>query len=165
MPGNDRASRAFLSDTEEKEGVMKRSLSVSLLALAMSACASASQTLPREAAGPAPQNQGAVTVAGLSASQALGAVDTARLVGSKPEGVTANQPVDRSVSAGAPSEGAIAVEGVPPASVLAAIDTTKLVGSASSRTSLAPEVQAAAGKKGYTTQQLAMAQLEAVRKQ
>lgn len=144
---------------------MKRILSVSLFALAMSACASASQTLPREAAGPAPQNQGAVTVAGVSASQALGAVDTTKLVGAKPEGVTANQPVDRSAPAGAASEGAIAVEGVSPASVLAAIDTTKLVGSASSRTGLAPEVQAAAEKKGYTTQQLATAQLEAVRKQ
>lgn len=143
---------------------MTRILSVSLLALAMSACAGASQTMPREVAGPAPQAQGAVMVAGLSASQALGAVDTAKLVGSKPEVVTANQPEAKTTTEGAPSEGTIAVEGVSPASVLAAIDTTRLVESAP-QTGVAPEVQAAASKKGYTTQQLAMAQLEAVKNQ
>ncbi len=141
---------------------MTRILSVSFLALAVSACASSQ--MPREVAGPAPQNQGVVTVAGLSASEALGAVDTAKLVGSKPETVTANQPAHRIGSNGASSEGAITVEGVTPASVLAAIDTTKLV-QADAQKAVAPEVKAAAGKKGYTTQQLAMAQLEAVKKQ
>lgn len=144
---------------------MTRILPVSLIALAMSACASGSQTMPQEVAGLAPRNQGMVTVAGLSASQALGAVDTKKLVGSKPQAVTANQPEDTTAAAGVSSEGAIAVEGVSPASVLAAIDTTKLVDSPPNRTDLAPEVQAVADKKGYTTQQLATAQLEAVRNQ
>ena len=144
---------------------MTRILSVSVLALVMSACAGAAQTMPREVAGPAPQNQGAVSFGGLSAAQVLGAVDTTKLVGSKPDMVTANQPAMTAATAGASSEGTISVEGVSPAAVLAAIDTSKLVGPANARASLAPEVQAAADKKGYTTQQLATAQLEAVRKQ
>ena len=142
---------------------MIRLMSVSVLALAMSACASA--PLPREVAGPAPQNQGAVTVGGISASDALGAIDTAKLTGSKPQTVTANQPTATAMVDGAasPKDNTIAVEGVSPAAVLAAIDTSKLVSGASADRS--DEVRAAADKKGYTTKQLALAQLEAVKKQ
>ncbi|MDP3495318.1 MAG: hypothetical protein Q8R82_19580 [Hyphomonadaceae bacterium] len=143
---------------------MTKILSVSLLALAMAACASG---VPREVAGPAPQNQGMVTLGGISAAQALGAVDTSKLVGAKPETVTANQPSGTAMasSVGATSETAIAVEGVSPASVLAAIDTSKLIGPGSTEARVAPAVQAAASKKGYTTEQLSMAQLEAIKKQ
>lgn len=99
---------------------------------------------------------------GISASNALGAIDTAKLTGSKPQTVTANQPTAPAMVDGAasPKDNTIAVEGVSPAAVLAAIDTSKLVSGAK-----ADRSDAAADKKGYTTKQLALAQLEAVKKQ
>lgn len=150
---------------------MIRLMSVSVLALTISACASAS--LPREVAGPAPQNQGMVTVGGISASEALGAIGTAKLTGSKPQTVTANQPTATATAKGAasPKDNTIEVEGVSPAAVLAAIDTSKLVtgggakAAEKAKADRSDEVKAVADKKGYTTKQLALAQLEAVKKQ
>lgn len=146
---------------------MIRLMTVSTLALVMSACAT--DSLPREVAGPAPQNQGTVMLGGISAADALGAIDTAKLTGSKPQTVTANQPTATAIADGSasPKDNAIAVEGVSPAAVLAAIDTSKLVSGAGTKTAIAnrsDEVQAIADKKGYTTKQLALAELEAVKK-
>ena len=113
---------------------MTKLVFVSVFALGMAACTSAPSA---EVASLAPQNKGMVTVAGISAPEALGAVNTAKLVGSAPDNVTANQPAATTdaTSQPAPAEGAIAVEGVSPASVLAAIDTSKLVDGATSKTS------------------------------
>lgn len=106
---------------------MTKFLSVSLLSLAMAACANTPEPVQ---ASLAPQNRGMVTIAGVSAAQALGAVDTSKLVGSASQQVTANQlsAVPPTATPPAASGGnAIAVEGVSPAAVLGAIDPTKLV--------------------------------------
>lgn len=112
---------------------MTKLVFASVFALGMAACASSQP----EVAGLAPQNKGMVTVAGLSAPEALGSVDTSKLVGSKPNSVTSNQPAatTEATSQTAPAEGAIAVEGVSPASVLGAVDTSKLVDGADSKPS------------------------------
>jgi len=68
-----------------------------------------------------------VTVAGLAPGQALGAVDTSKLVGAKPQNVTSNQATEKGEEADTATTNAINVEGVTPAAVLAAIDPTKLV--------------------------------------
>ncbi len=116
---------------------MTKLVFASVFALGAAACASAQ---PTEVAGFAPQNKGMVTVAGISAPEALGAVDTSKLVGSKPDNVTSNQPATQTEAASqtAPAEGAITVEGVSPASVPGAVDTSKLVDGAESK---APDSQ------------------------
>lgn len=113
---------------------MTKLVFASVFALGMAACASTPST---EVASLAPQNKGMVTVAGISAPEALGSVDTSKLVGSKPNSVTSNQPAvtTEATSQTAPAEGAIAVEGVSPASVLGAVDTSKLVDGADSKAS------------------------------
>lgn len=113
---------------------MTKLVFASVFALSMAACAG---TPPTEVAGLAPQNKGMVTVAGISAPEALGSINTAKLVGSTPDNVTSNQPAatTETASQSAPTEGAIAVEGVSPAAVLAAVDTSKLVDSADSKAS------------------------------
>jgi hypothetical protein len=67
-------------------------------------------------------NKGMVTVAGLAPAQALGAIDTTKLVKGAPVGTTSAN--DTALPNG---QNAIAIEGVKPSDVLAAIDTTKLV--------------------------------------
>lgn len=74
-----------------------------------------------EAQGSVMSNKGMVTVAGLAPAQALGAVDTTKLVQGAPVGT---ETADANLAEG---QNAIAVEGVKPSDVLAAIDTTKLV--------------------------------------
>ena len=96
---------------------------VALPVLMMSACAS----------NPAPEatamsNKGMVTVAGLSPAQALGAIDTSKLVKGAAvgnDGETASSTTNRTDLP--EGQNAIAVEGVKPSDVLAAIDTKKLV--------------------------------------
>jgi hypothetical protein len=74
-------------------------------------------------------NKGMVTVAGLSPSQALAAIDTTKLVNGAPEGTNSSTASDASTArADLPNgQNAISVEGVKPSDVLAAIDTSKLV--------------------------------------
>ena len=86
------------------------------------------------ASSPEPQdtamsNKGMVTVAGLSPSQALAAIDTSKLVKGAPEGTNSSTASDASAARADLPEGqnAISVEGVKPSDVLAAIDTSKLV--------------------------------------
>ena len=67
-------------------------------------------------------NKGMVTVAGLSPAQALGAIDTTKLVKGAPVGTESGD-----ATALPNGQSAIAIEGVKPSDVLAAIDTTKLV--------------------------------------
>jgi len=101
----------------------------------------------------------------MSASEALGAINTAKLVGSKPDSVTSNQPTatgdSSAASASTTTEGTLAVEGVSPASVLAAIDTSKLVTNAKANEEA--KAKASASLKGRTTKELALAELEAVK--
>jgi hypothetical protein len=111
-------------------------------------------------------NEGAVTVAGLAPSQALGAVDTSKLVGARAQAVTSNQPAATEEGGETNSSNAIDVEGVAPAAVLAAIDTRKLVSNPQPETAasgLPAEVQAVVDDGKYTTKDLAAAQLKAVR--
>lgn len=115
-------------------------------------------------------NPGQITVAGLAPSHVLGAVDSAR-VAEHP--TIANGSAQTAVAADTNSEGAIKVGGAQPAAVLAAIDPAKLVGKngakkaeqkAAAKSYIAPKVQAVTErKKGYTTKDLARAQLEAMR--
>ena len=141
--------------------VMMKLVTASVFALSMAACASA----PPEVASAAPQNQGSLTVGGMSASEALGAVNTAKLVGSKPDSVTANQPTatgdSSTASTSTTTEGTLAVEGVSPASVLATIDTSKLVTNAKANEEA--KTKASASLKRRTTKELAQAELEAVK--
>lgn len=140
---------------------MIRIIGAAAFAIAASACA----TSQPEMASAAPQNKGMVTVAGLAPSQALGAVDTSKLVGAQAQRVTSNQPAattDSTVTSGA----TIDVEGVAPAAVLAAIDTTKLVDNPKPKamaSGLPSEVQAEVKDGKYTTKDLAAAQNKAVR--
>lgn len=74
-------------------------------------------------------NPGMVTVGGLAPYQVLAAIDTTKLVGSRPDRVAANQPANSGSDSNpeADHSKAIAVGGVAPSAVLAAIDTSKLV--------------------------------------
>ncbi|HEV7689669.1 MAG TPA: hypothetical protein VGO52_02560 [Hyphomonadaceae bacterium] len=104
---------------------MKLELSCVVISLAMmSGCASAPEV---ETA--AMSNKGMVTVAGLSPSQALAAIDTSKLVKGAPEGTNSSTASDASTARSDLPNGqnAISIEGVKPSDVLAAIDTSKLV--------------------------------------
>lgn len=89
---------------------------------ALGACASAPKT---ETAS----NSGMLTVAGVSPSQALAAIDTSKLVKGAPDGSAATSPEDTSTTRADLPNGqkALAIQGVKPSDVLAAIDTSKLV--------------------------------------
>lgn len=140
---------------------MIRIIGAAAFAIAASACA----TSQPEMASAAPQNKGMVTVAGLAPSQALGAVDTSRLVGAQAQRVTSNQPAtttEPTTTTGA----TIDVEGVAPAAVLAAIDTTKLVDNPkpqATASDLPAAVEAEVKDGKYTTKDLTAAQNQAVR--
>ena len=97
------------------------------LAVACAAAASACATTAVSSASPTPHNRGMVTVAGLAPDEALGAVDTAKLVGAKPLDVTSNQATNKGEEPDSATTNAINVGGLAPAAVLAAIDPTKLV--------------------------------------
>ncbi len=140
---------------------MIRIIGAAAFAIAASAC---STTQP-EMASAAPRNEGAVTVLGLAPSQALGAVDTSKLVGAQAQRVTSNQPAATTESGGTTGN-TIQVEGVAPAAVLAAIDPTKLVGKPkppAQASDLPTEIQAEVKDGKYTTKDLAAAQNKAVR--
>lgn len=116
-------------------------------------------------------NPGQVTVAGIPPSEALGAVDS-KQVAEKPAIAGGEQTTGEPKPETASNEGTIAVEGAQPAAVLAAIDPKKIAKvddaapteTASAEAYIAPEVQAVVdSKKSYTTKDLALAQLEAVR--
>lgn len=146
---------------------MRMIIASSILGLTLAACATPSGGIADGSAASlaAPQNKGAVTVAGLPASEALGAVDTQKLVGAAPAKVVANQPaqVAAETTQSGEAKNVISVEGVAPASVLAAIDPTKLVDANATKKGFAPEVEAVVNNsKSYTTKQLAEAQLKAV---
>ncbi len=69
-------------------------------------------------------NRGQLTVAGLSPSEALGAIDTAKVVENptvENGGETSSAPTAPAASPG------VSIEGVDPAAALAAVDTEKLV--------------------------------------
>jgi hypothetical protein len=116
-------------------------------------------------------NRGQLTVAGIDPAQALGAIDTQKIV-ENPTIENGGQ-----VASGTPTPTAqgvaiegVAIEGVDPAAVLAAVDTTKLVGedkdaaqTASADMDRPAEIQAVIDGGKYTTKDLALAQLEAVR--
>ena len=90
---------------------------------ALAACAS-------QQSEPAPHNPGEITLGGVTPAQALGAVDTSKLVGAQAGAGTGNvaEPANAGAAQTAQSDDAsIRVEGVSPAAVLGAIDTTKLV--------------------------------------
>jgi hypothetical protein len=98
----------------------KRSFAWGIVLAAMAAgCAST----------PALSNRGMVTVGGLAPSQVLAAIDTTKLVGTRPQHVAANQPADSAADTDpqSPRGKTVAVEGVAPSAVLAAIDPRKLV--------------------------------------
>lgn len=146
---------------------MKKLLGGAGLALMLAACATSNSVTPAEIAS-VESNKGAVTIVGLPASQVLGAIDTTKLVGSAPDKVVANQPKQAGEAPVITHDGnVLRVEGVPPAAVLAAIDPTKLISNpkqAEGNRGLPPEVaEVVKNNKRYTTQQLAQAQLEAVR--
>lgn len=90
------------------------------LASGLGACA----TAPTEQAE-VMSNRGQLTVAGIAPSEALGAIDTRKIVENPTiengGDVTASPPATPAASPG------VSVEGVEPAAVLAAIDTSKLV--------------------------------------
>ncbi|MFT3725038.1 MAG: hypothetical protein QM773_15820 [Hyphomonadaceae bacterium] len=141
---------------------MIRIIGAAVFAIAASACAT---TQPEKMASAAPQNKGMITVVGLAPSQALGAVDTSKLVGVQAQRVTSNQPADTRAAA-TTTGNTIDVEGVAPAAVLAAIDTTKLVDNPTPQATasgLPSEVQAEVTDGKYTTKDLAAAQNKAVR--
>jgi hypothetical protein len=116
-------------------------------------------------------NEGRVTVAGIEPARVLGAIDTAAVVQKPVIADGGDAPAATPPQAGASS--GIAVEGAQASAVLAAIDPTKLVGPSPTQGSgaaaradgyIAPEVQAVVtAKKAYTTRDLQMAQLEAVK--
>ena len=85
--------------------------------IALAACASSPEVETATMS-----NKGMVTVAGVSPAQALGAVDTSKLVAGAPVATASSNP--ETLPEG---QNAIAIEGVKPSDVLAAIDTSKLV--------------------------------------
>jgi hypothetical protein len=96
---------------------------VALPVLMMTACASSPD--PQASAM---SNKGILTVAGLSPAQALGAIDTSKLVKGAAVGNDGEAASGTTNRTDLPEgQNGIAVEGVKPSDVLAAIDTSKLV--------------------------------------
>ncbi len=70
-------------------------------------------------------NRGQLTVAGLAPSEALGAIDTQKVVETPP--IQNGGDVTTTSPATPPAQPGITIEGVDPAAALAAVDTEKLV--------------------------------------
>lgn len=99
-------------------------MSIRICTFALVATLGACATAPAEQAE-IMSNKGQLTVAGIAPSEALGAIDTAK-VAENPT-VRNGGEVTNSDRSAAPASQGVSIEGVDPAAVLAAVDTSKLV--------------------------------------